>query len=172
LLLLLTWVVFSVFQASVNFLYKSHKLLYVKFISDKNIYRVFVYLTYKLAFMGEMYVCSISVIKKNKKKETSTVYDVLRSINRCWTYQSLEQSSSRIGSIYKQCTRRSLVCEYLEFNLSKWECGGGWVKQVVSYSGMRVVCICLHSCERVFELDLRTNLRIFKIFFNLLEIYL
>lgn len=133
----------------------------------------------QICIYGENVCLSISVVtKKNRIKGTSVCAPlrlrcISRSINRGWAYQSFEQSSSRIGSIYKQCARtfRSLVCEYLEFNLSKWKCGGDWVEQVVSYRGMRVVHICLHSCERVFELDLRTDLRIFKIFFNLPRIY-
>lgn len=144
-------------------------MLYVKFINDEFIARSFIWII-NLHFGGK---CILIVIKKYGKKESIPLRLRCIAINNLWTYQSLEQSSSRIGSIYKQCIRTfpSLVCEYLEFNLSKWECGVGWVKQVVSYSGMGVVHICLHSCKRVFELNLRIDLRIFKIFFNLLETY-
>jgi len=155
-------------------------IFYVKSINDEKTFIacLFIWVT-NLRLGGKYMSVDIGCHKKIGKKKPAfhlhrCICDVSRSINRWWTSQSLEQSSSRIGSIYKQCTRtfRSLVCDYLEFNLSKWECDESWMEHKLFHGGMRVVYVYLYSCKRVFEFDLRTDLRIsLKFFFNLLEMY-
>lgn len=65
------------------------------------------------------------------------ICDVSWSINRCWTYQSLEQSSSHIGSIHKQCSGTSRSLGFASAWNSIFLSGSamGWAKQVVHIVG-------------------------------------